>query len=88
MSFSRCHVKFECNFDLGGFVAETKAIHRLGRTACAGITGSGIPGAAMGRNRRIFVVRAGSAGEAGHVPSPEVPATVEERVELVDRVFS
>ncbi len=56
-------------------MAETKAIHRLGRTACAGITGSGIPGAAMGRNRRIFVVRAGSAGEAGHVPSPEVPAT-------------
>lgn len=41
----------------------------------------------MGRNRRIFVVRAGSAGEAGHVPSPEVPATVEERVELVDRVI-
>ncbi|EIV93137.1 hypothetical protein FraQA3DRAFT_2816 [Frankia sp. QA3] len=68
-------------------MAETKAIRRLGRTACAGITGSGVPGAAAGRNDRIIVVRAGAVGEAGHAPSSGAPADSEERVELVDRVI-
>ncbi len=68
-------------------MAETRAIRRLGRTACAGITGSGVPGAAAGRNARIIVVRGGAGGEDGRDLSPSVAAVSEERVELVDRVI-
>ncbi len=67
-------------------MAETRAIRRLGRTACAGITGSGVPVAAAGRNARI-IVRGGAGSEAGHTSSPSAPVVSEERVELVDRVI-
>jgi hypothetical protein len=67
-------------------MADTRAIRRLGRTACAGITGSGVPGAAIGRNARI-IVRGAAGSEAGQAPPPSVPAVSEERAELVDRVI-